>query len=181
MGSGEEFLLWEGCTEPSLSSLPPPAPSIFTPFQKNPGSAAALLTHWVSAEAPPCLVPRGSRGLGSAQEGTSGCSGRGATGHWALASLGPPPPPHPERESCLCVPQDGDRPGSHDINPPQAPALLRLRSWNPSRNLTPCSGDAGIWLMSGWGPEAEPCFSEWPAQTLGGREESVPGEGNIRD
>lgn len=33
-----------------------------------------------------------------------------------------PPPPsthiHPERESCLCVPRVGDRPGSHDINAP---------------------------------------------------------------
>ena len=83
---------------------------------------------------------------------------------------GPPPPPHPERESSLCVPQDGDRPGSHDINPPRAPALLRLRSWNPSGNLTPCSGDAGIQLMGEWRPEAEPSFSEWQAQTLGGGE-----------
>ena len=59
-----------------------------------------------------------------------------------------PPSPHPERESCLCVPQDGDRPGSHDINPPQAPALLRLRSWNPSRNLTPALGTQafGSWV-----------------------------------
>lgn len=27
-----------------------------------------------------------------------------------------------ERESCLCVPQVGDRPGSHDINPPLGPS-----------------------------------------------------------
>ena len=129
------------CTEPSLSYPPPPVPSSH-PLPGEPRLCRCPLAPLSYCRG--ALVPgsRRTMGLGSALAGTSGCLGLGATGHWALESLTvskhpPPHLPHPERESCLCVPQDGDRPGSHDINPPRAPTLLCLRSWNPLLNLTP--------------------------------------------
>lgn len=89
---------------PSLHPLCP----LFTPLQKSPGSAAAPLPHWGPAKEPWGLVPRGPLGLGSAQAGTSGCLGPGATGHWVLASLTVSQhPPPPERKLPLCSPRWG--------------------------------------------------------------------------
>lgn len=154
MGSGKEFLLREGYG-PALSArcptLHPQGP--VHPVPEEPRLCRCPLAPVGASGGALQPGSRGPTDLASAQAGTSGCLGPGATGHWALASLtvSKHPQPHPERESCLCVPQDGDRPGSHDINPPQAPALLRLRSWNPWRNLTSALGTQapGSWVGGG--------------------------------
>ena len=182
------------CTEPSLSYPPPPVPSI------HPLPGAPRLCHCPLASLSACrgaLVPGSQRtygpgmGLGSALAETSGCLGLDAIGHWVLASLTvskhPPHLPHPERESCLCVPQVGDRPGSHDINPPQAQALLCLRSWNSLQNLT---SERVLWGLDGWVgvsdrnlprpvPRGDSYWgkvslpSEWPIGTLAEKSESL--------
>lgn len=109
------------------------------------------------------------------------------------------PPTKPEKESCLCVPQDGDRPGSHDINPPlgPSPALSKVLKSMVEPDPQPQAGDSSIQLRGGWGSVIEisrdlflgvthnegriPLFSEWLVRTLAGKSES-PWEGNlIRD
>lgn len=97
---------------PSLCLSYPSAPCSMKTWQPTPLPC-------VSTEGPRCPVSTSRN---------HGLSGSGAMGRWMLAGLAASSTPpqhtyiHPERESCLCVPQVGDRPGSHDINPPLGPS-----------------------------------------------------------
>lgn len=106
-----------------LSLFKPSPQLLFCTFLMK--TQQATLYPWVSTEGPRCPVSTGR---------SHGNSGSGAMGHRMLAGLAAsstPPNVHtytrPERESCLCVPQVGDRPGSHDINPPLGPSPARSK------------------------------------------------------
>lgn len=101
------------------------------------------------------------------------CKGRN---HWVLGSWCHKPlgagksdclqvsPPHPERESCLCVPQDGDRPGSHDItHPGPSPAVSKVLESFAESDLS--YRDSGIQLMGGWGSVKEISQDLYPGLT----------------
>ena len=83
----------------------PPTP---TPVQKNPGSAATLLPHWVSAQAPLCRVPlEDLRAWGLHRREPVGAQVTlpQATGHWRVRP--PTPTPPRERKLPLCSPRRG--------------------------------------------------------------------------